>query len=251
VLLDCTGFKRQFSFNKDNWESLENVIPNNRALSYRAEYTDKENQFLPYSTFVGMEHGWIWNIPLKEQLAMGYVYYDKYNVREEFISWVEKKMSIKVNPDDIDEIPMTTGRNKIHLQNNIVPIGLSSGFIEPLESTGLYLMTSSLEKLKEYIDNEITENQYNQSINTTFDGITDFIGAHYKFSNRDNEYWNMYKDIDINLYNEIDIFPKEAWDYILAGFGVAKRPKGHMNLNEMIKISRGTPYLEWYESNFK
>jgi tryptophan halogenase len=251
LLLDCTGFNRRFSSIENNWKSIDNIIPNNKALVYRTKYTDKETQFVPYTICRGMEYGWTWTIPLKDQLAMGYVYYDKYNVREEFISWVEKKMSIKVNPDDIDEIPMTTGRNKIHLQNNIVPIGLSSGFIEPLESTGLYLMTSSLEKLKEYIDNEITENQYNQSINTTFDGITDFIGAHYKFSNRDNEYWNMYKDIDINLYNEIDIFPKEAWDYILAGFGMAKRPKGHMNLNEMIKISRGTPYLEWYESNFK
>ena len=182
---------------------------------------------------------------------MGYVHNNEYDVRNEFIEWIEKKMGVEVNPDDIIEVPMTTGRNKIHLHNNIVPIGLSSGFIEPLESTGLYLTTYALETLSEYINSEISEKQYNESINSTFDGITDFIGAHYKFSNRDNEYWNMYKDIDIKLYNEIELFPKEAWDYILSGFGMAERPKEQLNVKEMIKISKGTNYTEWHESNFK
>jgi tryptophan 7-halogenase len=251
LLVDCTGFTRKFSYLKDNHKSISHIIPNNRALSYRAEYTNLKEQMLPYSIFKAMDFGWVWNIPLGDQLAMGYVHNSKYDVQSEFISYIKDKMGIIVEKDDIDEIDMVTGRNKIHLHNNIVPIGLSSGFIEPLESTGLYLTTYALETLSKYINSEISEKQYNESINSTFDGITDFIGAHYKFSNRDNEYWNMYKDIDINLYNEIDIFPKEAWDYILSGFGMTERPKEQLDIKEMIKISKGINYTEWYESNFK
>ena len=141
---------------------------------------------------------------------------------------------------------MITGRNKIHLKDNVVAIGLASCFIEPLQSTGIYLTTSAVHQLCQYIDGEITENEYNNFINEEYDALVDFIIAHYKYSRRNNSYWNHYKNIPIVHYRKMQIFPKDSWDYILNGFGYpAEVPKPIVNPYELINIYKGTPYHEW------
>jgi hypothetical protein len=149
---------------------------------------------------------------------------------------------------EVNTVDFMTGRNEIHLKDNIVSIGLASSFIEPLESTGIYLIISSLERLVRYIDGEMTEEEYNQHTNDGFDAIINFIAAHYKYSKRDNEYWNHYKNLEIDQYLETDIFPKEAWDYILSGFGLAQAPKSTVNPRDLIKIHKGTQYHEWIKN---
>ncbi len=248
LLIDSTGFSRSISNKPNNFKSISNIIPNNKALSYRHVYTDKQFQLKPYSTFTAMDHGWIWNIPLGDQLAMGYVHWDKFDVKQEFINYIQAKMHVAVNPDDIVEVPMITGRNIVHLENNIVPIGLASAFIEPLESTGIYLIVSQLDKLCEYIDGRIDEDQYNSSVNESFDSIVNFIAAHYKYSQRNNEYWNFYKSVPVENFKTMDIFPQEAWQYVLGGFNIGvEKPKAQVNPNELIDIHRGTPYHKWIE----
>jgi tryptophan halogenase len=253
LLIDSTGFGRHISGKPNNHKSISNLIPNNRALIFRHPYTDLKFQLKPYSTFTAMEHGWIWNIPLGDQLAMGYVHWDKFDVKDEFINYIQQKMHIKVNPEDINTIPMVTGRNIVHLEDNIVPIGLASAFIEPLESTGLYLVVSQLDRLCDYINGTITADEYNTQVNDSYDRIANFIAAHYKYSKRTNEYWDFYKTVDIENFKTMDIFPHEAWEYILSGFdtGIA-RPKDTMDPHTLLDIHRGTPYYKWLEneSNF-
>jgi tryptophan halogenase len=246
IVIDTTGFS-------DKEYSIEHLIPNNRALSYRQEYTDISSQLVPYSTFVGCDYGWIWNIPLKDHVAVGYVYYDKYDVNDEFVKYIEDEFKTKVNKGDIQNISMKTGRKKSHINGNIVNIGLSSTFIEPLESTGLYLVTSSLKRISRYINGDIEPLEYNKETNDNFDVITSFIQTHYKYSNRSNDYWDYYKNQDIELYGETSIFPEVAWDYILSGFGKKQRPINKINIREQIQIKKGIPYHEWLvnEKNFK
>ena len=143
-------------------------------------------------------------------------------------------------------IPMITGRNITHLENNVVPIGLASAFIEPLESTGIYLIVSQLDKLCSYIDGKISEEQYNNGVNDSFDSIVNFIAAHYKYSQRSNEYWDFYKDVPVENFKTMDIFPQEAWQYVLGGFDIGvEKPKATVNPNELIDIHRGTLYHKW------
>lgn len=253
LLIDSTGFARHIASWPENFVSIADKIPNNRALVFRHPYTDKAMQCKPYSIFKAMSHGWIWNIPLGDQLAVGYVHDSKYNVMDEFISYIQDKFYIKVTADQIGHVAMVTGRNKIHLKDNIVAVGLASAFIEPIESTGLYLVTSALKRLTEYINGTLTEERYNEQTNDEFDSVMNFIIAHYKYSKRDNDYWNHYKAIPVEDRKEIDIFPAEAWDYVLAGFrDDIKRPVDTVNPQELIDIHRGTPYYKWLEneSNF-
>ena len=253
LLVDCTGFKRNISNIPNNFKDLSHIVPNNKAYVFRHAYTDRPTQQKPYSIFKAMDYGWIWHIPLGDQIAMGYVHDSKYDVKAEFIKYVEDKLNITVDPDKVGSVNYTTGRNHIHMKDNVVAVGLASSFIEPLESTGLYLVVSALEKLTSYIDGSMSEQEYNESTNADFDVVVDFIIAHYKFSKRRNPYWDSYKNTEIKLYQEIDIFPKQGWDYILNGFDkTVKLPVEHMDPRELINIHRGTPYYEWIqdESNF-
>lgn len=249
LLIDSTGFGRHITKRPNNFKSISEYIPNNKALAYRHPYTNKSEQLKPYSTFKAMSHGWIWNIPLGDQLAMGYVHWDKFDVKEEFIDYIQNKMQTEINPNDIVEIRMVTGRNIIHLENNVVPIGLASAFIEPLESTGLYLITNQLERLCEYIDGSINESDYNNMINESFDKVVNFIAAHYKYSKRSNEYWDYYKTVNVENYKTMDIFPDEAWQFILSGFdSKIERPKASINPRELFDINRGIVFHEWLEN---
>jgi len=249
LLVDCTGFKREISYMPDNFVSIQDRIPNNKALTFRHPYTDVENQRLPYTLIKAMDHGWIWHIPLGDHLAMGYVHDDKFDVREEYIKHIEDKFGVSIDPNAIGEVKMKTGRNKIHLQNKIVAVGLASSFIEPLESTGLYLMVAALRKLEFYIKGQLSEDEYNRLVNIDCDVIVDFIVAHYKYSDRTNEYWDHYKDQQIETYGKIDVFPREAWNFILSAFlKDIPRPNEPLDPQELINIAKGTPYQEWFNN---
>lgn len=248
LLIDSTGFGRHLTKWPDNFLSIADKIPNNRALTFRHPYTDKIAQCKPYSIFKAMPNGWIWNIPLGDQLAVGYVHDSRYNVLDDFIKYIQDKFNLTATPDQIGSVAMITGRNKIHLKDNVVAIGLASAFIEPIESTGLYLVTSALKRLTQYIDNNITEEEYNTETNVEFDSVMNFIIAHYKYSNRTNEYWDHYKTIPVEDRKEIDIFPSEAWDYVLSGFrDDIKRPVDLINPQELIDIHRGMDYRDWLD----
>ena len=252
LIIDSTGFKKMLSNWENNFVEISDKVPNNKALVFRHPYTDKEKQCVPYSIFKAASNGWIWNIPLGDQLAVGYVHCDRFDVIDEFIEYIYQKFNLRVDKKDIGTVNMKTGRNKIHMKNNTVAIGLCSSFIEPIESTGLYLTTSALKRLKKYIDGSLSEQEYNEQTNDEFDGVMNFIIAHYKYSKRSNEYWNLYKDVPVEDWREIEIFPSEAWDYVLSGFrNDVPRPKDYVNAQELIDIQRGKYFYDWLENERK
>lgn len=252
LLIDATGFNRSISYMPNNFVSIAHKVPNNRAFVFRHEYTDREKQCLPYTLTKAMNYGWCWNIPLGDQLAVGYVHDKKFDVKDEFIEYIRVKYGIEPDPAKIVSIDMVTGRNRIHMKDNVVSIGLASAFIEPLESTGLFLVTDALRILERYIAGEINEREYNRDINANFDTLVDFIVAHYKYSTRSNEYWDFYKSVPISK-EEIPIFPSSGWDTILSAFlKEVKRPTEQIDPHTLLAIHKGTPYYQWIqdESNF-
>jgi hypothetical protein len=255
LLLDCTGFKRQLSQWPDNFLSIQDKIPNNQAYIYRTAYTNKEKQCVPYTIAYAMDNGWIFNIPLKNEIACGYVHPSKYDITDEFIEYLK----MKFETDDIDiskirKVPMITGRNHIHIKDNVIAMGLASAFIEPLESTGLFLVVGALDYVLSYINGNISEDQYNALINEDYDSLVNFIVAHYKYSKRSNEYWDHYKNVPVE-FNELPLFKQSGWDTILSGFSVPgrDRPKEPLIPKELINIHKGKKYHQWLEdsSNYK
>jgi tryptophan halogenase len=252
-IVDCTGFAKVL-INKgqiDNFKSIKHIIPNNRAFVYRAQYSDIDKQQVAYTTLTAANYGWIWNTPLKNVVTFGYIHDDKFDVKQEFIDFVENKVGYKIDQSKIGNVPMITGRNINHIRRQgdktIYSIGLSSFFIEPLEATGLYLTSFGIKLLDKLIHKEITEDYYNSEYNREFDAVTDFIVAYYRFSNKKNEYWDSFKQLEINKHRKNFIFPERSWHYILSGLGEEPRQLT-IEAKSILKIRKGITYREWLKN---
>ena len=246
VFIDCTGFKRSFvnEFYTDNTKEV--TLPNNAALVYRMPI--QEQYRFAYTTCKAMQYGWSWNIPLKEEIGIGYVHNDKFDVLSEFVDYISKNFNPNITEQDIRKVKMITGRNINHykeIDNTIyASIGLSSAFIEPMEATGLYLTVFGIKELDRYIHGKISGEEFNDLVNNEFDTIVDFIVAHYKFSHKQNDYWNTYKKIDIETYRENNIFPKRSWNYIL------QENLPELSVERMLKLRHGKKYSEWLNAKY-
>jgi tryptophan halogenase len=248
-IVDCTGFKRTFvnQYYNDNFKSIAHLIPNNKALVYRTAIP--EHKRFAYTTCIGMKHGWIWNIPLKDEIGIGYVYSDEYDVKEEFLDYLEQE---GFGRPELREVPMVTGRNKKHCVNlgnkQLVAVGLSSAFIEPLESTGLKFTFDGIKWLDELIRGDITHEQYDEHVNYEFDVTLDFIIAHYKYSHHTNEYWSFFKNTPIELYRRNKTFFQGSWAYILQDSAILSQLSSDEKYRIAVKHKTGNTYSSWFKN---
>ena len=212
LYIDCTGFKSLLLGKNLNepFESYEHFLPNNRAWATRVPYKDKEKQLEPYTNCTAIENGWVWNIPSWERIGTGYVYSDKYVTDEQALQEFKNHLDLKghdYSNSEFKNIKMRVGIHKRLFVKNVVAIGLSSGFIEPLESNGLFTTHEFLLKLvrtlgrgdKESLS-QYDKDAYNLACKTQFKAFAEFVGLHYALSHReDTPYW---KDINNRIFNE-------------------------------------------------
>lgn len=206
LYIDCTGFKSLLIGDALNEEfiNFSHILPNNRAWATRIPYTDKEKELEPYTNCTAIENGWVWNIPSWERIGTGYVYSDKYvtpeKALEEFKNYLRSnKMTIHDSNRDVDsfeyrDIRFRTGIYKRTFVKNVVAIGLSAAFIEPLESNGLFSVHEFLRKLVKVLQrDEISQfdrDTYNSVVKNMYMSFMEFVVSHYSLSHRDDtEYW--------------------------------------------------------------
>lgn len=195
LFVDCTGF-RGLLINQalgTTFESFEDVLPNNRAVALRVP-RDEMTDMSPYTTATAMNAGWMWTIPLFRRNGTGYVYSDQFISPEE----AERELRAAAAPgrDDLpaNHIRMRIGRNRDSWVNNCVAIGLSSAFVEPLESTGIFFIQHGIEQLVKHFPDERWDpalaKAYNTRIAHAVDGVKEFLVLHYKSATRDDTpYW--------------------------------------------------------------
>lgn len=218
LFVDCTGFKSLLlgEAMEEPFISYESMLPNNRAWATRLPYLEKDKQLEPYTNCTAIENGWVWNIPSWERLGTGYVYSDKYvkpnDALEEFKRYLKSdKMTVPYSEAEIDsadykDIKFRIGIHKRTFVKNVVAIGLSSGFIEPLESNGLFTTHEFLLKLVKTLRrghvSQIDRDGYNMSVRGMFNSFAEFVASHYALSARDDtKYW---KDISKKQF-KVDI----------------------------------------------
>ena len=201
LYIDCTGFKSLLLEGAlgVKFNSIENIIPNNKAWATHIPYTDKNKQLEPFTNCTALSNGWTWNIPLWSRIGAGYVYSDKYisddEALEEFKDYIHTRYD-NVPIEDLEFKPITM-RNGIHektWEKNVVAIGLSSGFVEPLESTGLMTtyewLLSLIYTLRKDFVNQWDRDAFNYALRNIFYGHANFVGMHYALSSRDDTpYW--------------------------------------------------------------
>jgi tryptophan halogenase len=206
LFVECTGFKSLLlgDYLKEDFISYSDMLPNNRAWATRLQYKDKQKELEPFTNSTAIGNGWVWNIPSWERLGTGYVYSDKYidpeDAKEEFKQHLmSDKMVCPRSREEVDslefkDIPMRVGIHKRTFVKNVVAIGLSAGFIEPLESNGLFSVHEFLYRLVKTIAqgsiNQFDIDVYNTSTRIMFQNFAEFVALHYAFSKRnDTEYW--------------------------------------------------------------
>jgi len=211
LYIDCTGFKSLLLGNalQEPFISYEDKLPNNKAWAVRIEYKDREQQLKNYTNCTALGNGWVWETPTWSRIGTGYVYCDKYVTKEDALLEFKEHLSKSFGEDDIDdsrfrEIDMKVGIHERIWVKNVVAIGLSAGFIEPLESNGLYTIHEFLIPLirflgKDYIS-RYDQDMYNRLTIQTFDNFAQFVSLHYALSSRrDTDYW---KDISKKCFDE-------------------------------------------------
>lgn len=198
LFVDCTGF-RGMLLNQalsEPFQSYQDTLPNDSAVALRVPVDMAERGLRPCTTATAQDAGWIWTIPLFGRIGTGYVYASDYTTPEE----AERTLREFVGPEAADleanHIRMRIGRSERSWVNNCVAVGLSSGFVEPLESTGIFFIQNAIEQLVKHFpgageaDWSTLRRSYNRQVGHVMDGVREFLVLHYYAAARDdNQYW--------------------------------------------------------------
>ncbi|MGA9658336.1 MAG: tryptophan halogenase family protein [Asticcacaulis sp.] len=189
MFIDCTGFARRLI--AQPLMSYGDVLLNDRAVTVA---TEKRDEPVPATLSIAMNSGWAWDIPLQDRTGHGYVYSSRFCDSET----AEKELLAHIGSESVLSEPrhlrFETGRLYKHWIGNCVAIGLSQGFVEPLEAAGLALTQMSILRFVEAYKSggfgPLHAEAFNTQINASFDATRDYISMHYLLSRgRDTPYW--------------------------------------------------------------
>jgi len=200
LFIDCTGF-RGLLINQtlnEPFISFNESLLCDRAVALQVPVDVEKEGIAPYTSASAMSSGWIWNIPLYGRIGTGYVYCSAFLSPEEAEAEFRAHLGPKADACTASHIKMRIGRNRNSWVKNCVAIGLSSGFVEPLESTGIFFIQHGIEELVSHFPNgcmdEDMMRSYNKVVAECIDGVREFLTLHYRASDRmDTDFWKATK----------------------------------------------------------
>lgn len=211
LFVDCTGFRAlliegALHVGYDDWS---HQLPCDSAIAVQ---TASVRPPVPYTRAIAHDAGWQWRIPLQHRQGNGIVYCSRYLDKdaalERLLSSVEGEVLTKPN-----FIRFTTGARRKQWHRNCVAVGLSGGFMEPLESTSIHLIQRAILRIVRMLPmGEVSERdiaEFNDQQMTDMEQIRDFLILHYKATERrDSPFWRQCADMDIpqSLTHKIDLF---------------------------------------------
>jgi tryptophan 7-halogenase len=216
--IDCSGF-RSLLLQKNlgaEFEDWSHWLLCDRAIAVQS---GQQQDIPPYTTSTAKEGGWQWRIPLQHRAGNGYVYCSNAISDDEAYDSLLKN----IHGDVLTEprfITFKTGRYKKSWSKNCVAIGLSSGFLEPLESTSIYLIHIAIVCLLRLFPAHANKryaalsDEYNRLIDNEYERIRDFLILHYHLNERtDAEFWRHCRTMQVpeSLSQKIDLFKRRGY----------------------------------------
>jgi tryptophan halogenase len=270
LFIDCTGFRSlllEQTMGSEFYSFKPYGLKNDRAVATIIPYIDKEKEMESVTNCTAIDNGWVWNIPLWNRIGTGYVYSSDYATEQEAEEQFRKHLaSNRMVCQDADRaknaqfrhIKIRHGCHKHAWIKNVLGVGLSNGFIEPLESTGLLLTHFTITKMIAALqmrEGHITcldIDMFNNAVFTEVNTFKDFVAQHYALSNRDDtqywkdaknntqysehlrdgikDPWSTYNGMSNSIYINRDINQDIGGIlYIFAGMGYNPETKQHMN----------------------
>ena len=240
--VDCTGFRGLLIEQalKAGYNDWSHWLPCDRAIAVPCESADR---LTPYTRSTAREAGWQWRIPLQHRIGNGHVWSSAFTTEERATELLMSNLDGKPLAEP-RHLRFLTGHRKKFWVKNCVAIGLSAGFIEPLESTSIHLIQSGVAKLLQMFPgrgfNQPDIDRYNRVTTFEFERIRDFIILHYHLNRRDDtEFWKYTRNMSIPDYladkmalfeshgrifreNE-ELFNDTSWFAVMIGQGLRPR----------------------------
>lgn len=204
LYIDCTGFKGLLinGLLKTPFIGEEDHLLCDSAIVGSFEVDYQNHKLNPYTTADAQNSGWLWKIPMLSRESIGYVYSSKYETEDQAEKAFSELVKERIPQGNFRKIKMRVGCNEKLWNKNCVAIGLSSAFVEPLESTSIGMTEYQIFCLLRYIPDadgsDFYRDLFNRKTIAMYKGIRDFIFLHYYLTDRkDTEFWKAVHNLKI------------------------------------------------------
>jgi tryptophan halogenase len=220
--IDCSGFRGLLIEQalKTGYEDWSHWLPCDRAWAVPSESVAEPT---PYTRSTAHSAGWQWRIPLQHRVGNGHVFSSKFMSEDEARSILLNNLDGKPLAEP-RLLKFVTGKRKKIWNKNCVAVGLASGFMEPLESTSLHLVQSTIARLMSFFPNKYFDqediDEFNRQSHFEIDRIRDFLILHYYATTRDDsDFWNYCRTMSVpeELTQKIEQFKKNGRIYRNSG----------------------------------
>ncbi|MDN4501518.1 tryptophan 7-halogenase [Alteromonadaceae bacterium BrNp21-10] len=251
VFIDCTGFRalligEHLGVEFEDWSHW---LAADRAIAVQTQATESPP---PYTRSIAHPAGWQWRIPLQSRVGNGIVYSSRYLSDDEALHTLTSNLTGQPTSEP-RQLGFKTGRRHKSWHKNCIAIGLSSGFLEPLESTSIHLVTTALLRLMKLFPfagkSVLLAERFNQETQLELETIRDFVILHYHLTQRDDsQFWRDYRNMPVpeslshrmaifseNAYvwpDDVALFRVDSWVQVMMGQGLM--PAQHHGASRML-----------------
>jgi 2-polyprenyl-6-methoxyphenol hydroxylase-like FAD-dependent oxidoreductase len=268
LFVDCTGFSSLLLGQHYGvpFINKSDVLFTDTAIATHVPYEREDSPIASHTISTAQKAGWIWDIGLPTRRGVGYVYSSQHTSEDAAMAEYEKYIGDNFSKLEVRKIPITSGHRQKFWVNNCVAVGLSAGFLEPLEASALVLIELSAEFIASQLPPsrdvmDITAQRFNKIFQYRWDRIIDFLKLHYVLTKRtDSDFWidncqpetipqSLLDQMELWKYrtpNDSDfdstheVFPAASYQYVLYGMGFSIHPAFDLRKDNAQALARST-----------
>ena len=246
LFVDCTGFASHLLGKAMGVPYIDvgDILFNDRALALQVPYADAAAPLACHTIATAQNAGWIWDIGLTHRRGVGHVYSSAYLSDDEAEANLRRYLGSAADGLEPRRISFSAGYRERFWEGNCVAVGLSAGFVEPLEATAIMLVEVAARAIAENLPptdaaRPIIARRFNEQMRYRWQRIIDFLKLHYALTQRDEPYWRAHTDpanVPDTLHDDltvwrgrgpvrsdfdsaIELFPAASYQYVLYGMG--------------------------------